>query len=63
MIEFQSHILNWYASKSNYLCQSIDRVCGCVELTDSNVISAPLSVKMPEISQASVDVQHVSNGV
>jgi hypothetical protein len=52
MIKFQSNILNWYTPKSNYLCQSIDRVCSCVDLRDNNVISTPLSLKMPEILQA-----------
>jgi hypothetical protein len=34
-----------------YLCQSTDSMCGCVDLTDSNVISAPQSVKMRNIFQ------------
>jgi len=28
----------------------MDRVCGCVDLTDSNVISDPMTVKMTEIA-------------
>jgi hypothetical protein len=63
MIELQRNILNWYTPKSNYLCQSIDRVCDSVDLTDSKVISAPMSVKMPKFCSPSVDVPHVRNGV
>ena len=31
-------------------CQRIEHVCGCVNLTDSNKLSAPFSVRRPEIS-------------
>ena len=34
-----------------FFFQPMDRVCTCVEQTYSNVISAPLSVRRPEISQ------------
>jgi hypothetical protein len=42
---------NWDLSKSKQVCQPIDRLWSCVDLTNSNVISAPLSVSRPEISQ------------
>jgi hypothetical protein len=46
-----------------HLCQPMDRVCSCVDLTDSNVISASLSVRRSEITRSSVDVQRTCNGV
>jgi hypothetical protein len=63
MTEFQRDIWNSYPPNSHYLCQSMDRVCGCVDLTDSNVVSAPLSVNFQKFRRASVDVQHIFNGV
>ena len=41
----------------------MDRVCSCVDLTDSNVISASLTVRRSEITRSSVDVQRTCNGV
>jgi hypothetical protein len=37
---------------SENLCQPLDREYSCVDLTDLNVLSAVLSVRRPEISQA-----------
>jgi len=37
--------------KSEHLCQLLEDVCNCVDLRNSNVISAPSSVRRPEIPQ------------
>jgi len=50
--EFLCHIWNQVFPITKHLCQTLDCVCSCVDLTDNNVISVPLSVRMPEISQA-----------
>jgi len=50
MIDFQCDILNQILPNSKRLCQPMDRVYSCVDLTESNVISAKLSVRRPEIS-------------
>jgi len=63
MIEFQRDIWNCYSPNSNYLFQTMDRVCGFVDLTECIVVSAPLSVNFQKFRRDSVDVQHTSNGV
>jgi len=40
----QCDIWNWVFRNSDHLCQPMDSVCNSVDLTESNVISAPLSV-------------------
>ena len=52
MIELQRDIGNRDFQKSKNLCQLMNRVLSWVDLTDSNVISVPLSVRRPEITQA-----------
>jgi len=44
-------IWNHVLTITKYLCHPMNRVCSSVDFTDCNVISAPLSVRSPEISQ------------
>ena len=50
MTDFQRDIWNRIFPNWKHLCQPMEHVCSCVDLRESNVISAALSVKKPEIS-------------
>jgi len=41
----------------------MENLCSCVDLKYSNVISAALSVRRPEIGRSSVDVQYMCSGL
>jgi len=51
MTELQRDICNLDFPKSKHLCQPINHVYSCVDLTYSNVISASWPAKRPEISR------------
>ena len=63
MIELQSGIRNLDFTKSEHFCQPMELVCSSIDLTDSNVIPAPLSVRRLKFRRTYVDVQRICNGL